>query len=127
MIEYYSQFQIVGEIAEMLYMKPPVHKLLVDISLDPPGHEETAFKKHPTRISFTIANQDLMDRFLAEASIGDVTEATGTFQQSGYIPHKTTYIDTTFLMKDFRILERQPSPVKGRKLTTSTENGYPLN
>lgn len=45
-----------------------------------------------------------MERFLSEFSIGDSIDAEGTFAQTDYIPHRTTCIDTTFLLLDFRRL-----------------------
>ena len=36
----------------------------------------------------------------------DVIEASGTFSQTGYIPHKTSHIDTVFQMLDFSLCEK---------------------
>ena len=58
----------------------------------------------------------LMERFLTELSIGDVIEADGTFAQADYIPHRTTCIDTTFLMLGFQRIalpeQLMPAPVE---------------
>ncbi len=110
MSKYFSGFQIVGEIADMLLLREPDRRLLVDISLDAPGHEKTSFKRHPTRTTFTIFDLHLIDRFMSTAATGDVVEATGSFSQSDYIPHRTSYIDTTFTLKDFKILEKTAVP-----------------
>jgi len=40
--------------------------------------------------------------FLEQMSVGDTLKATGTFSQTNYVPHKTSYIDTTFRMLKFQ-------------------------
>ena len=46
----------------------------------------------------------LIERFLDEVSVGDAIEAEGTFIQSDYVPYRTTCIDTTFFLLDYRRL-----------------------
>jgi hypothetical protein len=105
---YFSTFHAIGEVADMLLLREPKLKLLVDISLDPPGHEETAFRKYPNRTSYSISARNLIDRFLAEVAIGKVVELHGRFSQSAYIPHKTAYIDTVFTIDSFTVVKFKP-------------------
>jgi hypothetical protein len=105
MRSYFSTFHAIGEVADMLLLREPKLKLLVDISLDPPGHEETAFRKYPNRTSYSISDRRLIDRFLSEAAIGKVVEMHGRYTQSAYIPHKTSYIDTVFTIDSFTIIK----------------------
>ncbi len=106
MINYLSEFRIVGEIADSLHLKHPENKLLVDISTDLPGHEENAFRKYPNRTTLTILDNEIIQRVAGVFAVGDVIEATGSFQQSDYIPYRTTSIDTTFLVNDIKRLRK---------------------
>ncbi|MEY4698225.1 MAG: hypothetical protein RIT14_2653 [Pseudomonadota bacterium] len=107
---YYLTFRAKGEVAEMLVLNGPQPRLLVDLSVEPLP-DDPARRFHTARASFTITDPDLMRRFLAEMKLGDVAEAEGTFLQSDYVPHRTTCIDTTFEMRDFRKVDR-PLPVE---------------
>jgi len=92
----------------MLLLREPKLKLMVDISLDPPGHEEAAFRKYPNRTSYSIFDRKLIDRFLSETAIGKVVELRGSFSQAAYIPHKTSYIDTVFSIDSFSVVKFKP-------------------
>lgn len=70
MSSYYAVFQTNGEVADFLLVKEPEQKLLVDVSLDPPGHENDAYKKYPNRTTFTIYDQALIERFMREVVVG---------------------------------------------------------
>lgn len=106
MNKYFANFRVVGEIADMLLMREPKLRLQVDVSQDPPGHQETAFRKYPSRTTFTILDKTLIDDFLAQASIGCVVRLKGTITQSNYIPHRTSYIDTTLTVEGFTFLKK---------------------
>ena len=101
---------MVGEIADMLNLKHPEKKLLVDVSSDLPGHEIETVKKYPTRTTLTFIDDEMIEHVLSKASVGDVVKAKGTFTQTNYIPYRTTSIDTTFLVEKFTILEKTTKP-----------------
>jgi hypothetical protein len=103
---YYLHFQFVGEVAEMLLLDGPTPRLLVDISVQPAIEGEQRQGGYPNRATFTITDPIIIERFLREMSTGDIAQASGSFSQSDYIPHRTTYIDTTFIMSDFRKIAR---------------------
>jgi hypothetical protein len=102
---YFLQFQIVGEVADMLLLDGADRRLLVDVSVDPPIEGEVHLRRYPNRATLTIRDEDVIRQFLSDVSVGDVAEASGSFSQSDYIPHRTTCIDTTFLVTRFRKLE----------------------
>ena len=104
MNSYFLQFQIVGEVAEMLLLDGDDRRLLVDVSVEPPIEGEAHLRRYPNRATLTIRDEEVIHRFLSDVSVGDVTEASGSFSQSDYIPHRTTCIDTTFLVTRFRKL-----------------------
>ena len=114
-MRYFQTFKVLGEVADMMLIDRPERRLLIDISLEPavisPGRNP-----YPARTTFTLTDPDLMERFLTELSIGDVIEADGTFAQADYIPHRTTCIDTTFLMLGFQRIalpeQLMPAPVE---------------
>lgn len=106
MPEYFCEFQIVGEVADMLLMKGPTERLLVDISTDAPGHEDAAFRKYPNRTTLTFEGAEMIADFLASCQIGDVVETSGGITQSEYVPYKTTYIDTVLKVSNFRKLQK---------------------
>jgi len=116
MYKYFSMFNVVGEVADTKLFQEPEFKLLVDISQDPPGHESTSLRKYPNRTSFTIFDRSLAKRFMAEVKVGTIIEVSGTFSQSNYIPHHTTYIDTVFAIEDFSTPKFSP-----RKLAKSSQ------
>ncbi|WP_372838373.1 hypothetical protein [Phaeovulum sp.] len=103
MSAYFQQFRIVGEVAEMVLLQEPSRRLLVDISFEPLLGRMNAPRRNLATI--TITDDDMIGQFLREVSVGDVTAANGTFQQTDYVPHKTTCIDTTFLVTDFQKLD----------------------
>ncbi|PSL19696.1 hypothetical protein [Shimia abyssi] len=101
MSPYFMTFHVKGELVGSMLLREPEQKLLIDVSPNPSTGASAPGFAHPERVCFTLKNPDLIKRFRDETSPGDVIEATGTFAQSGYIPHKTSYIDTTFLLLDF--------------------------
>jgi hypothetical protein len=107
MSEYFSGFQVVGEVADTLLLNEPTKRLLIDISSDSPGHEKTAFRKYPNRTTLTIFDPTLIDKVISDFSIGDVIKAVGSFSQSGYVPFRTAYIDTTFEVKKIDFVRKQ--------------------
>ncbi|WP_434612957.1 hypothetical protein [Tabrizicola sp. M-4] len=103
MPRYFQSFKVFGEVADLMLLERPERRLLIDISLEP-AMNEPGRNPYPRRTTFCLADPDLMERFLSEISIGDAIDAEGTFAQSDYIPHRTTCIDTTFLLLDYRRL-----------------------
>lgn len=114
MSAYFMNFHVFGEVADYLLLKEPQRRLLVDLSIDTGGQGDEGPRRHPNRTTFTIYDEDMIERFLDSVAIGDLTEATGTFSQSNYVPHKTSYIDTTFVMSGFRKLNRELYALKYR-------------
>lgn len=106
MNSYFAKFHVVGEIADLLLMREPKARLLVDVSQDLPGHEDTEFRKYPSRTTFTILDMSLINRFLVDASIGSVVCLKGRISQSNYIPHRTSYIDTTLAVESFSFVKK---------------------
>lgn len=106
MPRYFQSFRVFGEVADLLLLERPERRLLVDISLEP-AQTGQGRNPYPQRSTFTLSDPSLMERFLGEVSLGDAIEAHGTFAQTDYVPHRTTCIDTTFLMLDYR---RVPLP-----------------
>lgn len=105
MYEFFQQFRVYGEIAEMVMLDVPSRRLLVDIASEP-SHGDTQIRNR-NLVTLTITDDELIDRFMSEVSVGDVATASGSFHQSGYVPHKTTYIDTILLVADFQRLDKQ--------------------
>lgn len=111
MIGYYLHFRIRAEVAELLMLDHPTRRLLVDVSLDPVDTGARSHARPASRATLTIEDEDLIRRFLTELAPGDLAEASGTFHQTDYVPHRTTCIDTTFLVQDFRRIDRDaPRP-----------------
>ena len=108
---YFLTFRALGEVAEMLLLHGEEPRLLVDLSTEP-VFDDKGMRRHTPRASFTITDPELIRRFTAEMAIGDVVEAEGSFAQGDYMPHRTTYIDTTFTMLGFRRVTR---PVRSTK------------
>lgn len=108
---YFLTFRAFGEVAEMLLLNGEEPRLLVDLSTEP-VFDDKGMRRHTPRASFTITDPELIRRFTAEMAIGDVVEAEGSFAQGDYMPHRTTYIDTTFTMLGFRRVTR---PVRSTK------------
>ncbi|MEZ5755884.1 MAG: hypothetical protein R3D90_14375 [Paracoccaceae bacterium] len=103
MPRYFQTFKVFGEVADLMLLERPERRLMVDISLEPALHAPGR-NPYPHRTTFCITDSHLMQRFLSEISIGDAIDAEGTFSQSDYVPHRTTCIDTTFLLLDYRRL-----------------------
>lgn len=114
-MRFFQTFRVVGKVADLLLIDRPERRLLIDVSLEPavmsPGRNP-----YPSRTTFTLTDPELMERFLSEMSVGDIIDADGTFAQADYIPHRTTCIDTTFLMLGFRRIampeQLVPAPVE---------------
>lgn len=104
---YFMTFHVKGEIAGSLFLREPQPKLLVDLSPDPAKPGPAPGFCYPNRVAFTLVNTALIEKFREETRPGDVIEATGTFSQTGYIPHKTSHIDTVFQMLDFALCKKQ--------------------
>ncbi|MBC2835666.1 hypothetical protein [Paragemmobacter straminiformis] len=102
---YFMTFRARGEVAEMLLLSGEEPRLLVDLSVEP-VFDDTGKRRHTPRASFTVTDPELIRRFLAEMAVGDVFEAEGSFAQGDYLPHRTTYIDTTFTLLGYRRLSR---------------------
>ena len=72
------------------------------------GHERLEWLRTFLHLENGIPSHDTFGRvyeyFLSEFAIGDAIDAEGTFAQTDYVPHRTTCIDTTFLLLDFRRL-----------------------
>ncbi|CUH53172.1 hypothetical protein J7382_15735 [Shimia sp. R11_0] len=98
---YFLNFHVKGEIAHTLLLSEPEPKLLVDISASAATDAEAPGFRYPKRVSFTVRDKKLIERFRKTVSQGDVIEATGTFDQSGYVPHHRGHVDTTFELLDF--------------------------
>lgn len=98
---YFLNFHVRGEIAHTLLLSEPEPKLMVDISAETATDADAPGFRYPKRVSFTIRDKDLIERFLKSVATGDIIEATGTFDQSGYVSHPNGHIDTTFELLDF--------------------------
>lgn len=123
MIGYYLHFRVRAEVAELLMLDHPTRRLLVDVSLDPVDAHARAHARPASRATLTITDEDLIRRFLAEMAPGDLAEASGTFFQTDYVPHRTTCIDTTFLVQDFRRIDRDAPRPTHRSATLRVEGG----
>lgn len=102
MQQFFMKFHVQGEIAGVLFLGEPTPRLLVDLSTQPATAATAPGFRYPSRVSFTLRCTTLISRFRAQLKLGQMIEATGTFDQSGYVPHHTSHIDTTFLMLDFQ-------------------------
>lgn len=98
---YFLNFHVKGEIAHTLLLSEPEPKLLVDISAQAATRSDAPGFRYPKRVSFTVRDRALIERFRTSVALGDVIEATGTFDQSGYVAHHKGHIDTTFELLDF--------------------------
>lgn len=124
MIGYYLHFRIRAEVAELLVLDHPARRLLVDVSVDPVDAGARSQPRPASRATLTITDAELIQRFVAELAPGDVVEASGTFCQTDYVPHRTTCIDTTFLVQDFRRIDRDaPRPTHHRVGPMRLEGG----
>jgi hypothetical protein len=103
MSRYFQRFKLFAEVADLLLLERPEPRLLVDLSLEP-ALDRPGCNPYPHRTTYSLTDPELILRFLDECTVGDSIEAEGSFTQSDYIPHRTTCIDTTFLLVDFRRL-----------------------
>lgn len=106
-MRYFQTFRLFAEVAEFLVLERPERRLLVDLSLEPAtprSFPRTGTNPYPHRTTYTVTDACLIERFLDEVSVGDAIEAEGTFIQSDYVPYRTTCIDTTFFLLDYRRL-----------------------
>lgn len=103
MSRYFQSFKLYAEVAEFLLLDRDEPVLLVDLSLEP-ALDRPGCNPYPHRTTYSVTDIGLIARFLEEISVGDAIEAQGSFSQSDYIAHRTTCIDTTFLLADFRKL-----------------------
>lgn len=103
MQSYFLNFHVKGEVAHTLLLSEPEPRLLVDISAKAANDSPAPGLRYPNRVSFTVRNKTLIERFCASVAHGDVIEATGTFDQSGYIAHRAGHIDTTFELLEFTL------------------------
>lgn len=106
MSEYFMRFHVLGEVAETLFLDGEDPRLLVDLSVETANPGSTQVQKYPNRVSFTLRDPILIAAFMKKVENGDLVEATGTFSQSAYVPHRTSHIDTTFEMVDFLCHQR---------------------
>lgn len=109
MTKYHANFSILGEVAEMLIPDSAVSRLLIDISARP-GEDQDA-QGFFYRTSFSVNDPDLIAEIQEQVSLGDIIEATGSFWQTGYVPHRTAYIDTTFCLSGYRLVQKRAAPV----------------
>lgn len=99
---FFAEFRIIGEVVDYRYVQSPCPKLLIDISIEEPGRPDSGLTLAPARIATEIGNDFLAGRFLRDVAIGDAIEITGTFSQTGYMPHDLTYVDTIFAITAYR-------------------------
>jgi len=109
MIEYLTEFRVVGEVADVLMIEHPTRRLLIDVSRDMPRQEDNPARKYPNRTTLTIEDARLVDEVSGMLSRGVRVEARGHFIQSNYVPHKTTHIDTTFFVSELNLLSQSAS------------------
>lgn len=109
MTRYHAKFCILGDVAEMLIPESENTRLLIDISARPEVGQPVPDFAY--RTSFCVIDPGLIEDIQERVSLGDVIEATGSFWQTGYVPHRTTYIDTTFCLTGYRLIEKRTTPV----------------
>lgn len=107
MKKHHASFCILGEVIEILRPKEPAQHLLIDISA-PPGPDQEV-PDFAYRTSFSATDPKLISNLLDQVSQGDLIEATGSFWQAGYVPHRTAYIDTTFCLSGYRLIQKRAS------------------
>lgn len=99
---YFMNFHVKGEVAGILLLKGAHPKLLVDLSPNAATESEAPGYRYPTRVGFCIRDLQLIKRFQNSISVGDVIEAHGSFDQTGYVPQGNRHVDTTFEMRSFQ-------------------------
>lgn len=102
---YHASFCILGEVTEMLVLHKPVQRMLIDISARPDTDRDA--QGFVYRTSFSATKPKLICDLQDQVSPGDVIEAKGTFWQSGFVPHRQGYVDTTFCLSGFRLIEKK--------------------
>jgi len=115
MTSYHATFCIRGEVVALLTCQDPARdtgqgtakRLLIDISAQPTKDLDIQGFVH--RTSFSVTDTSLIQEIQDRVSVGDVIEATGSFWQSGYVPHRTTVIDTTFSLSAYQLIQKRVS------------------
>jgi hypothetical protein len=105
MTNYHATFCIRGEVVAMLTCQEPAPRLLIDISAQPA--DEQAVRGFVHRTSFCVTDATLIKALQDKVSVGDVIEATGSFWQSGYVPHRNSVIDTTFSLSAYQLIQKR--------------------
>ncbi|PCH72249.1 MAG: hypothetical protein COC12_06455 [Rhodobacteraceae bacterium] len=105
MNNYHASFSIKGEVTQMLIVQKPVRRLLVDISAHPEVDQDISDFLY--RTSFSVLDPLIIAELQDQVSTGDVIEAKGSFWQTGYVPHQQGYIDTTFCLTSFQLIEKR--------------------
>ena len=126
MQSYFMNFHVKGEVAHTLLLSDPEPKLLVDLSAQAANDSPAPGFRYPNRVSFTLRNKALIDRFCATVAPGDVIEATGTFDQSGYVAHHNGLVDTTFELLEFT-LHRPHAELRHKGRVYSTDHADFVN
>lgn len=108
MTNYHATFCIQGEVVAMLTCQNPAKRLMIDISAQPAKEQDIQGFVH--RTSFVVTDTALIQDIQDRVSVGDVIKATGAFWQSGYVPHRTTVIDTTFSLSAYQTIQKRVSP-----------------
>jgi len=104
MTNYHATFCIRGEVVAMLNCKDPARRLLLDISAQPSEKHDVQGFIH--RTSFSVTDTALIREIQNRVAVGDVIQATGSFWQTGYVPHRTTLIDTTFALSGYQLIQK---------------------
>ena len=105
---YHASFCILGEVTEMLLLQKPDQRMLIDISARPDLDQDA--QGFVYRTSFSATTPELISILQDQVSPGDVIEAKGSFWQSGFVPHRQGYVDTTFCLSGFRLIEKRAIP-----------------
>ncbi len=109
MTRYHAKFCILGEVADMLTPESDIPRLLIDITAMPADDHSASGFVH--RTSFSVIDPGLIADMQGRVSPGDVIEATGSFWQTGYVPYRTSYIDTTFCLSGYRLIQKRAAPL----------------
>ena len=115
MNKFHASFSIRGEVTEMLIVHKPVYRLLIDVSAHPEGEQDVMDFLY--RTSFCVLDPLIITDLQDQVSKGDVIEAKGSFWQTGYVQHQHGYIDTTFCLTGFRLIEK-------RRMSIMRQNPY---
>lgn len=105
MTNYHATFCIRGEVVAMLTCREPNRRLLIDISAQPVDQDDIQAFIH--RTSFAVTDAALIHDIRDRLSVGDVIEATGSFWQTGYVPHRGSVIDTTFALSAYQLIQKR--------------------